>query len=86
MNYVVVLNDGETYGEATGAVTMVIPEHIEDVDTYIRERFPMEEPVVPMSELLDSVVLAMQGLGLSHHTDDVLATVEDYVVNNWGED
>lgn len=49
---------------------------------------PHEAPDVHeiIADVLDSVKLAMESQGLGHRADDILATVEDYVANHYGED
>jgi len=87
-NWVVVLDDGETYGSIEGAVTLILPDHIDEAhfDQAVRELAPLEgEPVVPLSDLLDSVRLALESGDWMVDADEVIATVEDYVTNHYGD-
>lgn len=38
-----------------------------------------------IDDILDSVRLAMNEAGLSHHVDDIMATVESYIANHYEE-
>ena len=89
MPHVIVLEDGQTYGGLENSTILDVPADLEgdDYERYIAARISEDgEPVVPMSDLLGSVRLALEAKGLKHVADDVIATVEDYVVNHYGHE
>lgn len=89
MAWVVVLDDGETYGSIEGAVTMEIPDGLEphQEDEYVKhwaDNSDRAEPVVPVGEILDSVRIALQNEDIPETVRiDVMLTVTDFVTNHY---
>ena len=83
---IVILEDGETYGGLRNSVTLDIPDDLDGdaYDDYVRDHRDEGEPVVPLSDVLDSMKLALESDGLPDYAEVIVATVEDYVTNHYG--
>ena len=89
MPHVIVLEDGQTYGGLENSTILDVPADLEgdDYERYIAAHISEDgEPVVPISDLLGSVRLALEAKGLGCVVDDVIATVEDHVVDRYGDE
>ncbi len=94
-----VIIDDNTYGLIDAAKVLAVPMDVmirpdDDIEEYIEAHGHEAEPVVPVSDLLDSVRLALEekvewleneawGEG---EVNDIIGIVEDYVANHYGDE
>lgn len=87
--WIVALDDGETYGGAIGAVTLRLPPEVKEADEleeWVKENHDAGDPVVPYKDVLASVELSLQELGLHSAYPHVRDNFLDFVTNYYGVD